>query len=55
MMINFLLDLAQKALEAFVIALVQAIAARIILKQCSKKKRTTLAPEKRNKGGSQHK
>jgi len=38
---NFLLDLAHKALEAFIIALAQAIATRLIPKKCSKKKRTT--------------
>jgi len=49
---NFLLDLAQKALEAFIIALALAIATRLIPKKCSKKKRTTFTPRKRNKGGS---
>jgi len=49
---NFLLDLAQKALEAFIIALAQAIATRIIPKKCSKKKRTTFTHLKRIKGGS---
>jgi len=49
---NFLLDLAQKALEAFIIALAQAMATRLIPKKCSKKKRTTFTHRKRIKGGS---